>query len=66
MERRDRNQTKIEARRTETTGGMIADLFARGERIRDNASLKDDHGQDKCQEFQLFRVFGTDTMNTWS
>ena len=41
-------------------GGMIGDLIARGERIRDNPSLKDDHGWSKCQGFQLIRVFGTD------
>ncbi len=39
---------------------MIADLIARVERIQENASLKDDHGQSKCQEFQLIQVFGTD------
>ncbi len=44
----------------ETTGGMIADLIARGERIRDNALLKGDHGRSKCQEFQQIRVFDTD------
>jgi hypothetical protein len=61
MERRERNQVMIYARRAETTGGTIADLIARCEWIQDNASLKHDHGQSKCQEFQLIRVFGTDS-----
>jgi hypothetical protein len=40
---------------------MIANLIVSGERIQDNASLKDDHGLSECQEFQLLiRVFGTD------
>ncbi len=60
MARRERNHVPMDARRTETTGGMIADLIARGERKRENPSLKSDHGQNKCQEFQLIRVFGTD------
>ncbi len=41
---------------------MIADLIARVERIQENESLKDDHGQSKCQEFQLIQVFGTDRL----
>jgi hypothetical protein len=60
MERRDRNQVVVEARRIETMGGMIGNLIASGERIRDNLSLKGDYGQSKCQELQLIRVFGTD------
>jgi hypothetical protein len=60
MEQRERNQVMMYARRAETTGGMIADLLARCEQIQDNASLKNDYDQTKCQEFQLIRVFGTD------
>src|SRR5262245_14225578 len=60
MERRDRNQVVVEARRIETMGGMIRDLLARGGRIWDNPSLKGDHGQSKCQALQPIRVFGTD------
>jgi hypothetical protein len=60
MERRDRNQVMIDVRRAETTGGMSADLLARGERIRDKASLNNDDVQRKCQEVQLIRVFGRD------
>jgi hypothetical protein len=43
-------------------GGMISDLIARGERKRDNPWLKSDYGRNKCQELQLIRVFGTDTI----
>ncbi len=39
MERRDRNQVKIEARRIETTGGMIGDLITSGEQIRENQKI---------------------------
>jgi hypothetical protein len=60
MERRERNQVKTEARRTDTMGGVIRDLISKGERKRDNLSLKSDHGWSKCQEVQLIRVFGTD------
>jgi hypothetical protein len=64
MERRDRNQVKTDARRTETTGGMISDLMLRGEPIRDPPSLKGDQGRSQCQGFQLIRVFGTLRYNT--
>jgi predicted RNase H-like HicB family nuclease len=60
MESRDRNQVKMDARRTEMTRDMIGDLQARGEQLRHTTSLKDDHGRGKCQIFQLIRVFGTD------
>ena len=60
MARRDRNQVAIDVSRIETTRGMIRDLMATGERIRETALLKGDHGQDKCQEFQLIRTIGTD------
>jgi hypothetical protein len=42
-------------------GGMIGNLIASGGRLRDNPSLKGDHGQSKCQALQLIRVFGTDS-----
>jgi hypothetical protein len=60
MERRDRNQVVVEARRLETMGGMIGNLIASGEQIREKPSLKGDHDRRKCQDFQLIRVFGTD------
>jgi hypothetical protein len=60
MERRDRNQVVVEAKRIETMGGMIGNLIASGGRIQDNPLLKGDHGQSKCQALQLIRVFGTD------
>jgi hypothetical protein len=48
----------MDARRIETTRGMIGDLIAKGEWIREQALCKGDHGRGKCQEFQLIRVFG--------
>ena len=58
MARRERNQVKIEARKTGTTGGMIRDLVARGESTRETLALKDDLDQYRSQEIQPFRVFG--------
>jgi hypothetical protein len=45
-------------------GGMMGNLIASGEPIRDKPSLKRDHGQSECQELQLIRVFGTDRRET--
>jgi hypothetical protein len=59
IERRDRNQVKMDARRIETTGGMIGDLILSGEQLGENPPLKGGQEQIKCQAFQLIRVFGT-------
>ena len=42
------------------TRGMIGDLLWSGEPIRANLPLKDDHCQERSQEIQPIRVFGTD------
>ena len=56
---RERNQVVMDVSRIETTRGMISDLIARGEWIRERARCKGEHSRGECQEFQLLQVFGT-------
>jgi hypothetical protein len=49
----------MDVSRMKTTDGMIRALLTSGKQIRETALLQGDYGRDKCQVFQLIRVFGT-------
>jgi transposase-like protein len=62
IDNRDRNQSKTDVSRIETTRGMIGHLITNGKRIRETSLSKGDHGRRKCQEIQPIRIFGTDKL----
>ena len=59
MDTRKRNHVPMNVSRMETTGGMMRALLTNGEQMWETVQWQGDYGRDKCQVFQLIRVFGT-------